>query len=95
MTGRTIKHDWRCIRCGGELRVTDSRPTIALGQRNTIRRRRACDGCGSKFTSYELSAEDAKAIMTERKNFTELRRAMQLVWHIVEAGAAQEGKGHG
>ena len=32
-------------------RVLDSRPI-----NGTIRRRRKCDGCGSRFTSYETAA---------------------------------------
>ncbi len=38
----------RCIYCRGETRVVDSRE---VG--NAIRRRRACQQCGRRFTTYE------------------------------------------
>ena len=41
----------RCPFCGNEdTRVTDSRP---VEESNSIRRRRQCDGCGKRFTTYE------------------------------------------
>jgi transcriptional repressor NrdR len=43
--------DMRCPFCGNEdTRVTDSRP---VEESNSIRRRRQCDGCGKRFTTYE------------------------------------------
>ena len=41
----------KCPYCGSEeTRVTDSRP---VEERNSIRRRRQCDSCGKRFTTYE------------------------------------------
>lgn len=41
----------KCPYCGGELnRVTDSRP---IEETNAIRRRRICESCGRRFTTYE------------------------------------------
>ena len=41
----------RCPYCGSEdTRVTDSRPAE---ESNSIRRRRQCDHCGKRFTTYE------------------------------------------
>ena len=41
----------RCPFCGKEEnRVIDSRP---VEENNSIRRRRICDGCGRRFTTYE------------------------------------------
>ena len=41
----------RCPYCGSEdTRVSDSRP---VEENNSIRRRRACDECGKRFTTYE------------------------------------------
>ena len=41
----------RCPFCGNEdTRVTDSRP---VEESNSIRRRRQCDQCGKRFTTYE------------------------------------------
>lgn len=38
-------------RCGGDTFVTDSR----AGELNTIRRRRQCESCNKRFTTYETS----------------------------------------
>ena len=41
----------KCPYCGSEeTRVTDSRP---VAESNSIRRRRQCDSCGKRFTTYE------------------------------------------
>ena len=41
----------KCPFCGSEeTRVTDSRP---VDETNSIRRRRQCDNCGKRFTTYE------------------------------------------
>ena len=41
----------KCPYCGGEnTRVIDSRP---VEEDNAIRRRRVCDGCSRRFTTYE------------------------------------------
>jgi len=41
----------RCPFCGNEdTQVKDSRPT---DDRSSIRRRRACSGCGARFTTFE------------------------------------------
>ncbi|MDR0964269.1 MAG: transcriptional regulator NrdR [Clostridium sp.] len=41
----------KCPYCNSDnIRVTDSRP---VEESNAIRRRRACDGCGRRFTTYE------------------------------------------
>ena len=41
----------RCPYCGREdNRVIDSRP---VEENNSVRRRRVCDGCGRRFTTYE------------------------------------------
>ena len=41
----------KCPYCGSEeTRVTDSRP---VEESNSIRRRRQCDSCGKRFTTYE------------------------------------------
>ncbi|MBO7709826.1 MAG: transcriptional repressor NrdR [Lachnospiraceae bacterium] len=41
----------KCPYCGlDESRVVDSRPA---DDNNSIRRRRICDGCGKRFTTYE------------------------------------------
>lgn len=39
-----------CPKCGGELRVINSR----IAPANTVRRRRECRACGYRFTIYEI-----------------------------------------
>ena len=42
-----------CEHCGSsDISVTDSRPS-----RGTVRRRRRCNHCGHRFTTYEVSAD--------------------------------------
>jgi transcriptional regulator NrdR family protein len=39
-----------CLRCKGETRVVDSRPTLTTD----LRRRRVCLDCGYRFTTLEI-----------------------------------------
>lgn len=56
----------RCPFCGAEeLKVIDSRPNV---DNNTIRRRRECIDCGSRFTTYER-IEDV-SLMVVKKDAT-------------------------
>lgn len=44
-----------CLRCGSEnLKVLDSRPSPSA---NAIRRRRECEDCGNRFTTFERMEE--------------------------------------
>jgi transcriptional repressor NrdR len=53
----------RCPQCGTrDTRVVDSRD---LDESATIRRRRACEACGSRFTTYER-VEAARLILVKR-----------------------------
>lgn len=49
-TGRTIL----CTKCNAPLAVVDSRRGQMLGDEVAIRRRRACTGCGDRYTTYEI-----------------------------------------
>lgn len=42
-----------CPKCGAEMRVVDSRPIEA----NSVRRRRACEECQYRLTTYEITQE--------------------------------------
>lgn len=46
-----------CSECGGASGVTDSRPISG-----TVRRRRKCDVCGHKWTTFEFSRETISAM---------------------------------
>ncbi|MGN1259214.1 MAG: transcriptional regulator NrdR [Christensenellales bacterium] len=53
----------RCIYCGCEnSKVIDSR---ALDETNSIRRRRECENCGKRFTTYE-SVETTPVLVVKR-----------------------------
>ena len=53
----------RCIYCGNEnSKVIDSR---AIDETNSIRRRRECEGCGKRFTTYE-SVETTPVLVVKR-----------------------------
>jgi transcriptional repressor NrdR len=53
----------RCPQCGdGDTRVVDSRD---LDESATIRRRRECAGCGTRFTTYER-IEAARLVILKR-----------------------------
>ena len=55
----------KCPFCGHEnTRVIDSRPAE---ENNSIRRRRACDECGKRFTTYE-KVETIPLIVTKKDN---------------------------
>lgn len=55
----------RCPYCGEEnTRVIDSRPAE---ENNAIRRRRLCDKCGKRFTTYE-KAENITLVVVKKDN---------------------------
>jgi transcriptional regulator NrdR family protein len=65
-------------RCGGETFVTNSRD----GRYGTIRRRRECDACGERFTTYESRLSPIPAlklaadkVRNKRKNTRAAARA--------------------
>lgn len=71
-----------CPRCGDDTRVSDSRPTA---QGFSIRRRRICKGCGSRFTTFETTAEH-RGVWTQdqQDRFARLGIAMEVLmdhWH--------------
>lgn len=47
---------------GHETKVVDSRPN-EFG----IRRRRRCEGCGARFTTYEMDADEVERVIEARK----------------------------
>ncbi len=54
----------KCPYCGNEdIRVIDSR---SVDDKNAIRRRRVCDNCGKRFTTYE--EVETKSLMVVKKD---------------------------
>lgn len=63
-------HGVPCPGCGGDSRVIDSRP-----RDKSIRRRRVCILCKTRFTTYEIATDDdpAEGLKLLRKQADELR----------------------
>jgi len=53
-----------CETCGGLMRVIDSRPRVWRGREITYRRR-ACDDCGRRETTYEIPEQPLADAITE------------------------------
>lgn len=71
-----------CPECGSEkTRVTDSRSCSD----GSIRRRRQCDKCKSRFTTYERVSERAIAVVKRDGNMVELYDRNKLLNGIVRA----------
>lgn len=63
----------RCPYCGNEnTRVVDSRP---VDDNTAIRRRRICDACGKRFTSYERVEAIPMIVIKKDKNREQFNRA--------------------
>ena len=67
----------RCPYCGSEnSRVVDSRPAE---DNNAIRRRRQCDECGKRFTTYEKIETEPLSVI--KKDTTTLRSKQDPEWN--------------
>lgn len=64
----------KCPKCGSRSEVIDSRET-----ENSIRRRRGCIKCSSRWTTFEMSAGDARALDKLRDATSTARRALKEV----------------
>ena len=68
----------RCPYCGSEnSRVVDSRPAE---DNNAIRRRRQCDECGKRFTTYEKIETEPLSVIKKDKTTT-LRSKQDPEWN--------------
>lgn len=52
----------KCGVCGGESRVVDSRET-----KGWIRRRRECERCGARWTTFEMPGEEMETVRKIRR----------------------------
>lgn len=76
-----------CPDCGApELGVVDSRPS----SENTIRRRRRCGGCGSRFTTFEVFAEARRPKLNFRPAVKALEAALAALGALAEPEPATE-----
>ncbi len=72
----------KCPFCGSEkIKVLDSRPTE---ENNSIRRRRACDHCNNRFTTYE-TVELIPLIVIKKDNTRELYDRRKLISGLVRS----------
>lgn len=68
-----------CPKCCGTTSVVDSRPA-----RQTIRRRRKCDSCSHRFTTYE-TMEESPIEVALSKQCAELRAENEAFRRVIRA----------
>ena len=72
----------RCPYCGSDdTRVSDSRP---VEENNSIRRRRVCDNCGKRFTTFE-KIESVHMIIIKKDNNREQYDRLKIESGILRA----------
>lgn len=64
-----------CETCGGETMVRDSRISTRT---QAIRRRRKCLKCGHRFTTYEVTDDDMKQYIRNKKIITKLTEVIKV-----------------
>ena len=63
-----------CPKCGGDVRVMDTR---CPKNTNTIRRRRICDRCGYRYSTFEIDADTYNTLLGIAKNIGKIRIDVQ------------------
>ncbi len=72
----------KCPYCGSDkLKVLDSRPTE---ENNSIRRRRGCDNCSKRFTTYE-TIESLPLIVIKKDNTREIYDRRKILAGLVRS----------
>ncbi len=67
---RAMMNNLCCPKCGGDVRVMDTRcPKTS----NTIRRRRICDRCGYRYSTYEVDSETYNILLKTLNNVASIR----------------------
>lgn len=67
---KTMQSVARCKECGIEdISIIDSRFTLD----STIRRRKVCNKCGCRFTTYEVRKEDLEALYSTKVELEEIK----------------------
>lgn len=77
---------FRCPHCGGKTRVIDSRPSDTIGGDPTLLRRRTCQDCEKRVTTYELLADDYKALFRETDRLKAFAKRIRKVASSVSEG---------
>lgn len=81
-----------CPACGAtNSGVVDSRPGVE--NHDYIRRRRRCESCGNKFTTYEVHAKSYLGILSAGRKIAGARDALlgarDAMTDVIEMGAMQ------
>ena len=67
---KTMQSVTKCEECSTEdISIIDSRFTLD----STIRRRRVCNKCGCRFTTYEVRKEDLEALYSTKVELEEMK----------------------
>jgi transcriptional regulator NrdR family protein len=75
-----------CPRCSStESDVIDSRPSMVLGHAS-VRRRRVCQKCGHRYSTFELFSMDIAKLNDIAKLRSQLETAAERVQHILNGG---------
>lgn len=67
--------------CNSDVIDTVARKT---GYGEIITRRRACQKCGTRFTTYEISAKEYKSLAKVKKNLGKLEDAVKIFMRFVD-----------
>ena len=67
-----------CPSCGGHSVITDSRAT-ALGDVPSVRRRRECEVCGARWTTWETRGQLGAIARAVEGAHEQLRRAQDVI----------------
>lgn len=71
-----------CPACGSTKNgVTDSRPSVENFE--YVRRRRCCESCGVKFTTYEVHAKSYLEVLSTGRKIAGARRALESAQHAL------------
>lgn len=71
-----------CRACGGKTYVIDSRDD---GIANVRRRRRICKSCGDRTSTYELTAEQWRRILSIQESAAIIKEQLEFIKTNVEA----------
>lgn len=67
----------QCPKCNGESKVIDSRD-----EESARRRRRQCNGCGNRYTTYEIHADEYNRIRQLKVSVAEIEPVINTLRYI-------------
>lgn len=68
-----------CIECGATTKVIDSRP---MHDQLGVRRRRQCDKCTTRFTTYEIPVSTYTNLVEEKRFMLNIANKIHSRFHI-------------